>query len=47
MTPVAERLLAQRQAQGLPPKVTDPTALARVAAILTARGGERHATDAA
>jgi hypothetical protein len=30
----AGRLVAERVAQGLPPKVTDPVVLARIAAIL-------------
>ena len=31
----AARLVAERVAQGLPPTVTDPSVLARIAAILT------------
>lgn len=33
MTP-RERAIASRRAQGLPPSVTDPGALARIAALL-------------
>jgi hypothetical protein len=34
----AARLVAERVAQGLPPTVTDPSVLARIAAILTSTG---------
>jgi len=34
----AARLVAERAAQGLPPTVTDPVVLARIAAILTNPG---------
>jgi hypothetical protein len=38
----AARLVAQRVAQGFPPKVTDPVVLARIAAILRSTDTERE-----
>lgn len=38
----AARLVAERAAQGLPPKVTDPVVLARIAAILRSPETERE-----
>jgi len=38
---IAERVAASRAAQGLPPKITNPEALARIAAVVrNAPGGE-------
>lgn len=34
----AARLVAERVAQGLPPKITDPAVLTRIAAILRSAG---------
>lgn len=36
MTAVEDKVAATRQAQGLPSRVSDPSALAKVAALLTA-----------
>jgi hypothetical protein len=41
----AARLVAERVMQGLPPKVTDPVVLARIAAILTSTDTPRASTD--
>jgi len=38
----AARLVAEREAQGLPPKVTDPVVLGRIAAILRTTDTERE-----
>ena len=38
----AARLVAEREAQGFPPKVTDPVVLARIAAILRSTDTERE-----
>ena len=40
----AARLVAERLAQGFPPKVTDPVVLARIAAILRTTDTEASAT---
>jgi hypothetical protein len=41
----AARLVAERVAQGFPPKVTDPVVLARIAAILTSTDTQRARTQ--
>ena len=40
----AARLVAERVAQGFPPKVTDPVVLARIAAILRSTDTQRART---
>jgi hypothetical protein len=35
---IAERVAASRAAQGLPPKITDPQIIARIAAVLRSTG---------
>lgn len=35
---ITERVAASRAAQGLPPTITDPQALARIAAVLRVTG---------
>lgn len=35
-----ERIAAEREAQGLPPRVEDPTVLARIAALIAAAVAE-------
>lgn len=37
---IAERVQASRRAQGLPPKVTDPEVLSKIATVVRRRGGE-------
>jgi len=41
----AARLVAERVAQGFPPKVTDPVVLARIAAILASTDTSRARTQ--
>lgn len=36
---IAERVAQSRAAQGLPPKITDPRIIARIAAVALPRGG--------
>lgn len=36
---IAERVAASRAAQGLPPKISDPDTLARIAAVVRSTGG--------
>jgi hypothetical protein len=42
----ADRARAEAQRQGLPPTVTDPTTLARIAALLTATTAADRPADA-
>lgn len=41
---VGRRIRAERKAQGLPPTVTDPSALARVASIVASTRDRRQAS---
>jgi hypothetical protein len=45
MREAAARLVAERAAQGFPPKVTDPVVLARIAAILRSADTSRARTQ--
>ena len=42
---IAERVKRSREAQGLPPTVTEPSALARVAELITLAGVTRKDTS--
>lgn len=39
---ISERVAASRAKQGLPPKITDPQALARIAAVVRNAEGRGH-----
>jgi hypothetical protein len=45
MTPAEEYVTASRAAQGLPPTITDPATLAKVAAILAGASHRQRAAS--